>query len=500
MKILSAEQTRAADAYPIANEPIASIDLMERASRQLYYWFLDCFPDKPEVVIFCGKGNNGGDGLALSRMLLLSGFKVQTLIVEHSKNSSADFQKNFSRLQQLNSNLQSVDNQQSFPEIPKDSIIVDAILGSGLNQPLKGLIKDIVSEINTLANYKVAIDIPTGLYADDNSESELTHVLKADYTLSFQAPKLSFLFPETGSYCGEFEILDIGLSSVFLENVESNFYFLTDRIIESYFKQKPKFAHKGMNGHAEIIGGSYGKIGAVVLASRACLKTGAGLVTAQVPECGVEVLQISNPAVMARTGVGKNLFEEMVVASDRFYGFGPGLGTDVSTQNALLKALGKLHRPCVIDADGLNILAAKNAWDLVPEDSILTPHIGELNRMVGKQNSSLDYIDAAKELANKCQVYILIKGAHSHLVCPNGEVVFNNTGNPGMATAGSGDVLTGTITSFLTQGYSSKEAALLGMYFHGLAGDLGNLELGLHGLTATDIVDQIPVAIKAFEG
>jgi len=310
MKILTAAQTRQADAFTITNEPISSTNLMERAARQLYFWFRENLTHKPEIWVFCGKGNNGGDGLALSQMLLLTGWKVKTFVVEHSEKSSGDFKVNFERLQKLKSEIVSIRSVNDLPQPSLDIILVDAILGSGLNSPLKGLVLAVVKKLNSFNNNVVSVDIPTGLFADDNSQNLLENVLSCNFTLTFQAPKYSFLFPETGLYVGDFEVLDIGLHPEFLENVESENYFLTEIEIDEIFKPKSKFSHKSSNGHAVLVGGSLGKMGAVGFAAKACLKSGAGLVTAQIPKIGLGILQSFAPEVMT-SPTGKKYIEKI---------------------------------------------------------------------------------------------------------------------------------------------------------------------------------------------
>jgi len=499
MKILSAQQTREADAYTIANEPISSVDLMERAARQLYYWFKDNLRRKPEVWILCGKGNNGGDGLVLSRMLLLTGWNVKTIIVEHSPNASADFQVNFKRLESLTSNIHTIKTLNDFIAPNENVVLVDAMLGSGLNSPLKGLILDLVLKLNTLENEVIAIDIPTGLFADDNSQNNLSQVLICDFTLTFQAPKFSFLFPETGVFAGDFEVLDIGLHSDFLNEVESDKFFITENEILKFFKPKSKFDHKGTNGHAVLLGGSLGKMGAVAFAAKSCIKSGAGLVTAEVPKMGLTNLQTIAPEIMSSNTLGENVLEEITIEKGKTYGFGPGMGTDEKTQKAVLATLSNMSQPVVLDADALNILSLNNAWDILPDHCILTPHIGELARMTGKKALGVEALNHAITFAIKQKLIIVLKGAHTAVISPTGKTCFNSTGNPGMATAGSGDVLTGMITSFLAQGYSPEDAAYLGVYFHGLAGDIAAAEKGLSGLTATDILENIPNVLKWFD-
>ena len=487
MKVLSTPQIRACDAHTIAHEPIPSVDLMERASRQLYYWFKEHVDRSLPVHVFCGKGNNGGDGLALSRMLLLTGWKVRTYIVEHSEKSSEDFDINLKRLQDLKSSIFQV-NSDSTIDL-EHGVLVDAILGSGLNAPLKGMLKEVVDELNTIQLPKISVDIPTGLYADALDAKELGAVFEADATLCFQCPKLSFLVPETGQFAGDFYVLDIGLNQSFVDDQETqNFY--TDKI---QLKPKTKFDHKGSNGHALLVTGSKGKIGAGLLSASAALRAGAGLVTAYIPACGVVSFQSALAEVMVLADQGESRIENIAIeGTHTAIGIGPGLGTHESTKEALFRFLGSRSEPLVLDADALNILSTYDAWDLVPENSILTPHPGEFKRMSGANDGPL--FEQAREFAVKTQLIVVLKGANTAVCLPNGEVHFNATGNPGMATAGSGDVLTGIITGLLAQQYSPEEAAINGVFMHGLAGDMALKDNTFSTLNASSIIENLHLA------
>ena len=493
MKILSAAQTQKANSFSIQEEPISSLDLMERAARKLYDWFHENVSRDLPIYIFCGTGNNGGDGLALSRMLLYAGWDVVTVIIRHRENSSGDFAVNLERLKQMSSKIIEVHKLDDMPDLPYEAVVVDALLGSGLSRPLKGLIAEVVVSLNEGFNAIISIDIPTGLFSNDNSQNQLDKVVDANVTLTFQAPFLSFMSPETGRLVGQFEVLDIGLSQEFIHTQECDYHFVTLPEIEWTFIAKEKFAYKGTNGHIVIVGGSKGKMGAIALSSLASLKSGAGLVTAAVPADGISIVQQTVPEIMASD------FMELEVDAKKTYAFGPGMGTGEAPAEKLLHLLKHVDSPVILDADALNILSENKQWQHVPKNSILTPHMGELARIVGKQNSGFEYLEAARTFADQHGFYVVVKGPHTAIVSPNAETWFNSTGNQGMGTAGSGDVLTGMVASFLAQGYAPKEAAILGVYFHGLSGDIAAIESGFSGLTALDIVNHIPSAIKSFE-
>ena len=493
MKILSAQQIRAADAHTIAHEPIASIDLMERAARACYNWFHQNIKREKRIAVFCGKGNNGGDGLALSRMLKAAGYSVSVYVVDHSSNESPDFIINYTRLADWNIEANHTSSSSALDTIKAD-VWVDALLGSGLNAPLSGLLAEIVSVLNQKSGMRIAIDIPTGLFADDNSGNNAEFIFKADVTLTFQVPKFSFLFPEFGPFVGNFQVLDIGLSAEFLTNAETENYFLTEDFIQSLFPSRNKFEHKGSYGHAYLIAGSNGKIGAAVLASRAALRSGAGLVTACVPKCGIDILQTTNPEIMVSHGSGADFLTEFALLENASaIGIGPGLGQASETKLALQKFLLHDTAPLVLDADALNILADSQIWDFVPANSILTPHLGELKRILGKHVTGENIYAASKDFAKKKKVILVVKGAHTAIYLPSGKVYFNGTGNNGMATAGSGDVLTGIITGLLAQGLSPEGAACAGVFYHGKAGDKTSSKMGERALTASDIINNLNI-------
>lgn len=491
MKILSAQQIRAADAYTIANEPIASIDLMERAARACYTWFHNNIKRKKHIALVCGTGNNGGDGLALARMLKGAGYTVTVFIVEHSSKESLDFTVNYERLINWHIGANRISEASALNDVNAD-VWVDALLGSGLNAPLSGLLVEVVSILNRKPGLRIAIDIPTGLFADDNSSNNLESIFRADVTLTFQVPKFSFMFPEFGPFAGSFHVLDIGLSPKYIADSESENYFLTEDFVKSLLPTRKKFEHKGSFGHAYLIAGSKGKVGAAVLASTAALRSGAGLVTACVPACGVQIMQTANPEIMVLPGLGAEVLTEFpLLEYASAIGIGPGLGQTAETKLALQKFLLHDTAPLVLDADALNILANSQIWDFVPPNSILTPHLGELKRILGKDVSGENIYRAAKEFAFKKKVVLVVKGAYTAVYLPSGKVCFNSTGNNGMATAGSGDVLTGVITGLLSQGLSSENAACAGVFYHGKAGDKAAAKLGERALTASDIINNL---------
>jgi NAD(P)H-hydrate epimerase len=497
MKILSAAQTRELDAYTIRHEPVASIDLMERASLSFINWFVSKFDNNQPVAIFCGLGNNGGDGLAIARLLLERKYKVEVWIVQYADNSSADFKANYERLNGLLP-IQKIRHEKNIPILAQQSIIIDAIFGSGLSRPVEGIAAQVIESINKANSIVVAVDIPSGLYVDAYNWD--THIIQADYTLSFQLPKLSFLLPQNEKYVGEWHITDIGLHPEKIKQTATPYFYLDEALVKILVKKRNKFSHKGTFGHALLVGGSYGKMGAAVLATRACLHSGVGLLTVHVPACGYEIMQISVPEAMTITDVEENLISAL--PDTEYYsaiGIGPGLGTAPQTAQALQNLLQAANKPIVIDADGLNLLSKNKALlKLLPAESILTPHPKEFERLTRPAAHEYERLEVLKEFAIQYQVNVVLKGAHTAIARPSGEVYFNSTGNPGMATGGSGDVLTGIITALLAQQYQPFEAALLGVYFHGLSGDFAASRKGYNALVASDLVENLSQAFMKF--
>ncbi len=497
MKILNKQQIQQADGYTIENEPIASIDLMERASTEFVNSFTKKFRTAHRVVVFAGKGNNGGDGLAISRLLLEWDYEVVTYVVNFTQKVSEDFQENRNHLTQMpKASVVDLWGIQDLPEIKDTDVVIDAVLGSGLSRPIEGFTRELVFKINNSLAYTVAVDIPSGLFCDAYNADEA--IIQADYTLTFQMPKYAFLMPESQHYTGKFEVLDIGLSAEFLELAETFNFFINEGSVLPLLKLRNKFDHKGTFGHALIIAGSYGKIGAAKMAANACLSSGAGLVSAYVPACGYAPLQTSLPEVMVMTDQDQTIWSEPPEAQMfDVYGIGPGLGREAFTLDAFRKLLESQPKPCVIDADGINMMADEPALQgKIPPYSILTPHPGEFARLAGKASNGYERVEQLRAMSHKLNSVIVLKGGHSAVGLPNGEVHFNSTGNPGMATGGSGDVLTGLLTGLLSQGYEADQAAILGTYVHGLAGDQAACKKGFEGLIASDIIEHLPEAFK----
>jgi hydroxyethylthiazole kinase-like uncharacterized protein yjeF len=498
MKILSVEQIREADQFTIDNEPIASIDLMERAAAAFAHWFHERYHDLFEgnrVAIVCGMGNNGGDGLAVARLLhRLEGFGLSIHIVRHQEKGAPDFETNLGRLFEIrNLSVHFIREGEELPDFAPYDVVVDALLGSGLNRPVEGLMAQLIERLNATAREIVSIDIPSGMFADRPTTGPS---VEADHTFSFELPKLGFFFPENAHRTGEWTVESIGLHADFLDLVETPYRYLDIEDLSELVRDRPKFSHKGDFGHALLVAGSLGKMGAAILATRACLRAGVGLVTAHVPGCGYDIMQISVPEAMVSLDEDRESLSR-VEGFERYdvIGLGPGLSTRNRTRNALGYLLKHYNRPMVLDADALNILASSPEWwSFVPPGSILTPHPKEFERLFGPSTDSFARNALQRQKAVAHQVVIVLKGAYTAIACPDGSCYFNSTGNPGMATAGSGDVLTGILTALLAQGYTPKESAILGVYWHGLAGDHAAERKSEQSLVAGDIVRYLGAA------
>ncbi len=487
MKIFSAAQIKKWDAATINKEPIASIDLMERAAQACFSWLVAAGWQGSSIYIFCGKGNNGGDGLALAHILQQLNLTVKVYILEMGKKGSADFEINLKKYKACSAEIYFINAVENFPVIKKDALIIDALFGTGLSRPLEGLAKLLVLYLNDLKAIKIAVDVPSGLFADATSLNQT--VCKVAHTLSFQSYKLAFLMAENEAYCGAISILDIGLNNSFKINEPAAYEMVEETLIKSIYKKRSAFANKGTYGYAALICGSMGMMGAAVLASRSCLRSGSGKLTGIIPGCGYNIYQTSIPEAMCIVSGEDHIAAVADLEKYNAVGIGSGLG-DYESYKKLLPAVFKKSRQLVVDADALNFLAQnKELLKLLPENSILTPHPGEFERLFGKTANDFEKIKLCSQKAKELNVYIILKGHFTFIAAPKGKALFNSTGNAGMATAGSGDVLTGLLTGLLAQGYSPMQSCLLGTYLHGLAGDLAAEELSMEAMLAGDIID-----------
>lgn len=499
MKIPDAVQIRGIDAYTIKHEPVSSIDLMERAAKKCFERIKNLVKPQTKIMVFCGPGNNGGDGLAIARMLAGTGQQVVVYLLGLSDENSQDFRINLKRLEKSGkSKIEKLQAKESLPEIPQDALVIDALFGTGLNRPLEGFAAEVVQHINQSEAKVVSIDMPSGMLTNDNGSNNPKNIIRANRTLTFQFPKLAFLLPECEVFVGHWEVLDIGLHIDAIRGINTRYHLTEAQDIRSYYRPRSKFSHKGNYGHALLLAGSSGKSGAAVLAAGAALRSGAGLLTAHMPSSLLPILQTALPEAMCRADSDAHIITSPGdLQAFNAIAFGPGTGTDAQTGNTLKLLIQNSVFPLVIDADGLNILAQNPTWlAFLPKGSILTPHPKEFERIAGKSADGFQKLETARELAIKYGINWVLKGAHTAVVGPDGQIYFNSTGNPGMATGGSGDVLTGIILGWLAQGYPPLQAALIGVYLHGLAGDMAASRMGMEGMIAGDILFHLPKATK----
>ena len=500
MKILNVDQIRALDQSTIEHEPIAPLNLMERAALTFVDWFISRFPDTQTTKIFCGLGNNGGDGLAIARLLLERNYPVDVHVVRYAPRESDDFMHNHRRLKLVTENIRYIEFTRDLPALRHNEIVIDAILGSGLSRPAEGIVKSVIEVINRAPATVISVDIASGLYADKPNETADV-IVEPDHTVSFQLPKLAFMLPKNSRYVGEWHLVDIRLHKRYIDLAPTHYYYTQPQDARLLLRKRDRYANKGTFGHALLLAGSYGKMGAAVLASRACLRSGVGLLTVQVPQCGYSVLQTAVPEAMCLADKNKHVLtgaldtplkkENTTTPADyAAVGIGPGIGKATETLALLTDLLKTVKKPMVIDADALNLLAEnRELLKQLPPDSILTPHPKEFERLTQAWENDYQKLDILREFAKQYKVVVVLKGAHTAVATPGGDIHFNSTGNPGLSTGGTGDVLTGVLTALLAQHYDPVEAAVLGVFAHGLSGDHVAAQHGPIGMVASDVVD-----------
>jgi hydroxyethylthiazole kinase-like uncharacterized protein yjeF len=511
MKIFNTNQIKDLDAYTIEHEPITSFHLMERAAGKCFEWIdnhTGLSKDSKghytsRYIVFCGCGNNGGDGLIIARMLAAKDKSVEVYFVRYSDTSSEDNKTAETLYRRAKSRkFFDIKTEKDIPKINPDDVIIDAIFGSGLNKPVEGLAKSVIDSINSSKAKVISIDVPSGMFCDECSINNKGSVARANTTLTFELPKLCFLFPENFEYFGNWNVLRIGLSYEYSVQTSSKNIYLTEEIIQPLIRHRKPFAHKGDYGHALVIAGSYGKMGAAVLASTACLRAGAGLLTTYIPACGYDIMQTSLPEAMVETdSVNEIIYNQINTEKYDSIAVGPGIGKHEATEHFLKVLIQQSHIPLIIDADAITILGENKTWlSFIPQGSIFTPHPKEFERLIGKSSNNFERMKMQKEFSFKYQCYVILKGAHTCISTPDGTCYFNSTGNPGMATAGCGDVLTGILAGLFAQGYSSLETCLLGVFLHGLAGDITRDALGEEAMISGDIIAKLGNAFKMIKG
>lgn len=493
MKIFSKEQIYEGDLLTAKKQNISSTELMERAGTQIFNWIHQRMQGaQVPIHVFCGIGNNGGDGLVLARQLVNYGYNVHTYVVNCSDKRTQDFLINYDRIKQTTKKWPIMLNcKADFPPIGSDDIIVDAVFGIGLNRPPNDWVKSLFQHFKESKAFTLAVDLPSGLYADKVPKDE-NGVVWADYTLSFQSPKLVFFLPDTSKYTRQWEVLDIGIDLEFLQQTETEVELIGKNEMLPIYKPREKFSHKGTYGHGLLIGGSYGKIGAMLLSGRGMLASGAGLVTVYVPKCGYMPMQTALPEAMVITDIDDDILTAIKYDIEpTAIGIGMGMGTNEKTHAAFQMFLKTNNLPLIIDADGINLLS-KHEGDLglIKPQTVFTPHPKELERLLGKWKDDFDKLKKAKAFSKKYKCILVIKGAHTITVFQD-KLYINSTGNPGLATGGTGDVLTGIITGLIGQGYEPLIASLFGVYLHGKSADIAVNDYSYQSLTASHIIDYL---------
>lgn len=503
MKILSSEQIKAADQYTIAHEPVKPIELMERAARACAKRIQKLADIDKEVLVICGKGNNGGDGLAIARMLNEQGYTAKTLVIHYKEQFSEDAAENYARLKEKFSNrlfdIHSLEELKEKASHPED-LVVDALLGTGMNKPVSGLLEEVIGFLNNTFPKIISIDVPSGLYIDQSSSENKT-IVQSRLTLTFQLPKLAFLLAENKNFVPEFEILDIGLHPQGIEEQATSLYYTTSKEISALLKARSKFSHKGSFGHALLLAGSKGKSGAAVISAKACLRSGAGLLTVHSNKETLSMLLHHLPEAMTSQDAHPDFISELP-STEKYnaIAIGPGIGTEKETETALKKLLQYYSGKIVIDADGLNILSENKTWlSFLPPDTILTPHPKEFERLTEKHADDFERLTAARQFALKYRCILVLKGAHTAIAMPDGTIFFNSSGNAGLAKGGSGDGLTGILLGLLARGYNSPQATLIGTFVHGFAADLSIRKKSMEGLLISDVIEALPKAFKRLE-
>ena len=500
MKIINSQGIRQIDQATCEKQQISSIDLMERAASMVSCEIISRFLPSQRFIVIAGPGNNGGDALAVARQLVEQGYRrVEIFLFNVTGKLSHDCNEECKRLMEMDGvDFTEITHAFSPPYLSPNDVVIDGLFGSGLNQPLQGGFVAVARYVNESGAYVISIDLPSGLFCEWNAHINQRDMIHANLTLAFQLPKLSFFFSENHAVLGDWKLLDIDLDEEKIKETETKYYVIDSKNVQPLMRQRLPFTGKRDYGSALLFAGSTGMMGSAVMAARSVLKSGAGLVTVHSAKRGLNIVQTAVPEAMFEPDRNEHFITDMKIHHNhQAVGVGPGIGTQEQTSAALQTLFQNCTAPMVVDADALNCIAQRPAMlTLLPPKTIITPHIGEFDRLFGERQNSEDRLKAAIEMSRKYNIIIVLKGHYTAVIRPTGRVYFNTTGNPGMATAGSGDVLTGIITAFLAQGYNPEYAATIGVYIHGLAGDLAAEELGEFGMTAMDIAAYVGRAIR----
>ncbi len=503
MKIFNAEQIKAIDQFTIVSEPIASLDLMERAARACVRRLLKLLPSDEKILVICGKGNNGGDGLVIGKILLQNQLDVHCYVVPHREAFSDDAAHHHALLKEsFADRVHELASAEELTQLMQTQayVVIDALFGTGIDRAPEGIAAEVIDVMNHLAKNIVSIDMPSGLYADKSS-ADNKHIVRSSLTLSFQNPKLAFMMPQNGAYVPEFELLNIGLHAKAIEAIETEHFYVSKQLVQGLLKKRTKFSHKGTYGHALLLAGSKGKSGAALMAAKACLKCGAGLITLHSVKEALQANLVALPEAMSSEDICNTRISELVnLEKYNAVGIGSGIGTHEDTAAVLKKLLHYNRAALLLDADALNILSENKTWlNFLPPNSILTPHPKEFERLTEKHHDDFERLKALKLFSMTYKCIVVLKGAHTAIAMPDGHVFFNSSGNAALAKGGSGDVLTGMILGLLARGYNAPQAALIGTFVHGYAADLLLKKNSMESLLASDVIDKLGVAFRKLE-
>ncbi len=502
MKIFTTDQIKKIDRATIENEGVTSLQLIERVAEGVTCEVVSMLTASSRIAIFAGPGNNGADALASARMLYEQGYQPEVFLFNIGGDKlGEDCAACRDRLLEVapDADFTEVVKQFNRPHLSPNHIVIDGLFGTGLREALSGGFRELVKYIDDSRARVISIDIPSGLFGDWNPNAVHRNMMHADLTLAIQFPHLSFFMAENAEVVGRWKTLDIGLSQAEIRKTTAPFYLVERTDVRKLMRRRPEFCSKADFGSAMLIAGSYGMMGAAVMAARSALRAGAGKVSVFSPRCGYEIMQTAVPESMfiaANSDI--HITGIRLPYAYNAIGIGPGIGTADATVDALEQFLQDRKEPVVLDADALNCIARRQSLlHRIPVLSVLTPHAGEFDRIFGQQPSSEARLVKAIEVARYHNILIVLKGRYTTIIRPDGRLYFNSSGNPAMATPGSGDVLTGVITALMAQGYRPEVAALCGVYIHGLAGDMAAETEGQYGVTAGDIAANVGRAIKS---
>lgn len=499
-KVFEAAQIAEIDQYTIEHEPISSLDLMERAAEVWVENFLEKYAFCRRVAIIAGSGNNGGDGFAIARLLREQRIETIVFRLVTGAKMSPGCETNYNRYRERGGKICDVKEIGDL-YLPEKGCIVDAIFGTGLNRKVTGLEADVIRKLNTYEGKIISVDVPSGLMGEDNSGNDPETIVHADRTFTFQFPKLAFMLAENYPYVGEWEVLDIGLNEEGIEREKTSWYYLTEEMVASLLPKPKKFAHKGTNGRGLLVAGSYGMMGAAILAAKAAVRSGVGLLYCHVPIAGRNLIHTSVPEALVDMDQSEREFSGVQnIEKYDAVAIGPAIGKGPEMVAGLKKLLTYWRGITILDADALNIIAEhRDLLDLLHEECILTPHFKEFERLAGKCTNDFERLNKLSIFASQYKIHIVLKGAHTVVASPDGNCYFNMSGNPGMAKGGAGDVLTGVLLGLAANGMSPLETALAGVFAHGLSGDLVAREWGERGVCAGLIAEGMGKAWKRLE-